>query len=340
MFYGVIQEASVEEKQFQYIAKILNSDYLDQIKKIVKEEVRKFSKLNRNSYNLNQYDFMFDSHNKTCTYNAVSFGSYVDEINRSNTKERIKALNEFVKDVSLFKKALSKQLSSLKFTVQVIEADYGSSLEEFKYYIKEEIKEGFINEASMIVQVSPNASLLKSITPSEEQLSSAEKTKYEKLYSEFAKFIKQPHKLSGNFWSGTIADICRLLGISSEKLNSVVSKNIKAISAAKPLSNGFSDTNWGEDIVKKLGNCYVLENINSASGDYLVYSISNEKLYYICYEHSECEVFFNKFPYNSKELEDVVYEEFADEEERSAVIELFKRIDQEKGFNLLTTIFK
>ena len=70
---------------------------------------------------------------------------------------------------------------------------------------------------------------------------------------EFVKFLKHPGKLSGSITSAHISDICRIIGISSNKLNSIISKNIKAIGSAIVI-----------DEFENLGKCYIIESYSSA----------------------------------------------------------------------------
>ena len=153
----------------------------------------------------------------------------------------------------------------------------------------------------------------------------------------FAQFIKKPHKLDPSFNSSHVADICKICGVSATKLNKMVSDNIGTI--GKPVTidpKRFDEEEWAKGISKKLGDCYIIDEFGSNA---IYYSIPNKKIYWINFEHAECEEFFNNFPYGSKEFEDMAFmlntEEYADYEEGQAVKELFKKLDKEKKFNIL-----
>lgn len=144
------------------------------------------------------------------------------------------------------------------------------------------------------------------------------------LYDEFYKFISNPYKLSGNLWSGIIADICKIINISSEKLSELVSNNIKSMKIHKfNIKDSFQN-----QLKQKIGNCYLIEDV--AHSEFIFYSISNKKLYYVDYEHEECITFYNDFPYDSREFGDYVY----GDKDISLLRSLLKEYDRKKNYNL------
>lgn len=66
-------------------------------------------------------------------------------------------------------------------------------------------------------------------------------------------------------------------------------------------------------------------------GNSIVYSINKKKLYWISYEHCECEMFYNNYPYNSREFEEVLYD---DPETLKMVKTLFKEYNEKNNVKL------
>jgi hypothetical protein len=339
MFYGILTEASLSNKQMEFVYEKLNKECLPELEKIAKVELDKFPKLKKYCSTLADYYFEGSLDKGLYTTFAI-IGNYAYEEDAED-KEAEKLIDEYIKDIVAFGKVLKQKFAPLKFGIYISDDSDRKPAEYKKYMIDNIRNEHSVYPDELIIYAVVTKSTIKRLTPNESDISESEKSKYTKIYTEFAKFVKHPFKLTGSsFWSAHLADVCKILGISSDKFNSVISKNIKPI--GKPFiingDNFENDPDWGKSLSKKLGQCYLIEDTSDA--DQIIYSTSTKKMYWINYEHTECEVFFNNLPFNSKELEDVVYEDLANKEERSAVIELFKRIDQEKGFNLLTTVFK
>lgn len=157
------------------------------------------------------------------------------------------------------------------------------------------------------------------------EIKESEKKQYLILYDEFAKFVNNPNKLTGNLWSGIIADICKIINMSSEKLNQLVANNIKSIGQI----NKFDEKDEFQAILKnKLGECYILEKI--ADAEYLYYSITNKKLYYVDHEHEEYTIFYHDFPYDTREFGDFIY----GDKDINIIRSLFKEHDKNNNYNL------
>ena len=86
MFYGVLQEASIEEKQRKHILEILNKEYLPKLEKIAKQEIKKFPKLNKCAEYIGSYNFdIAEFHNSTSVFriNEKSAACKTDSTDKS-----------------------------------------------------------------------------------------------------------------------------------------------------------------------------------------------------------------------------------------------------------------
>lgn len=313
------------QKQIESVKEILNNKFSDILRKSKNIIIKKYKRLKSASYNNDNFRFRYDNYFKEFVCYVEGFGNYAYE-EELEGKEAIKAIEDFGKDLNSLIKEFNQELKPYKLK-SVIEDDEGYNISEYISYMKKYINEGeYVPSNAVSLSVHINPKNIKSIIPSEDQIKENDRKKYLQLYDEFVKFLKNPHKLQGNLWSGTIRDICVIIGMSSEKLNSIVSSNIKKMTV---YSFG-KDDEFKSYLQKHIGDYYIIEN------DYdnqIVYSISKKKLYYINYEHEDCEIFFNNYPYNSKEFEDIVFNKG---EELKAIQNLFKEYDKEKKYNIIS----
>ena len=211
MFYGVLQEGfnylNLDNSQKEAVTERLNKEYFQEIKKIIQKELSKFPKLKKVS-NISNNGFR-----GICCF-IIGFGNYAyrEQKNRELTeKELIQLTNEFVSDCNAYTKIVKAQFSKIKFKCYLIDENVGSAA-DFKKLMIEYIKQdGGVPSNGLDITVYPTDALLKSLVQTMSQVSDAKKAKYEKLYEGFVKFVKQPHTLSGDFWSGHISDICKIV---------------------------------------------------------------------------------------------------------------------------------
>lgn len=317
---------NLSEKQTENVKEILNEKFSKIIEKSKENNIKKYKRLKSVSYNNKTFKFRYDKYYKEFVCYIEGFGNYAYEENLKG-ENAIKSIDEFGKDLNSLIKDINQELKQYKLKINT-EDDEGYNLTEYIKYMKKYIINGtYVPSNAITVSVHINPKYIKSFIPSENQIKENEKKKYLQLYDEFVKFLKNPHKLQGNLWSGTIRDICEIVGISSEKLNNIVSSNIKNMNV---YSFKNKEDEFKKYLQKQIGDHYIIENDFE---NQIVYSISKKKLYYINYEHEECEIFFNNYPFNSKEFEDIVFD---NGEELKSVRNLFKEYDKNKKYNIIS----
>lgn len=327
-------ETSLQEKQREHLFKLLDEEYLTKIKPIAKKELQKFKDHNKNSFGLDSGHFVsFDSEDYNCK--LVTFDNYAYRQQSKSDKEILQLFDKFCKDVTMYTNRLKQSIKTLKLKglkVEVVESEEWTPFSEYqknmRYWFKQE---GRMPSNSVSILLTINGKVGNSLTPSVDAVKDSDTKKYMDLYIQFANFIKNPSKIIGNFDPTYIADICKICGISSSKLNEIVSKNMKSNGYTFTLDpEYFNDPDWAKSMSDRLGDCYELWYDNA---DTLVYSLSKKKLYWVNYEHDECEEFYNNYPYDSKEFGEILYDN--KEDEKNSIKDLFKKIDKEKKFNIL-----
>ena len=324
------KDIELNRKQIQEISKLLTEKYGKTYIQLYKKTINKFDRLRKVSFDYGAHGFVYNDWLNTFDLKVDGFDNYAYRTCKTEEEMR-KVTNEFKRDITAFLKEFKASTPNEKgISVILEESEEGCTLSEYFSMINEVIEKHKTvpsNDLTLIIRI--NESIYKALIPSESQIKENEKNQYLKLYDEFVKFLKNPHKLSGNLWSGIISDICRIIGLSSAELNNIISKNIKSVGNKVSLyQKEFEDSVWENDIAKKLGDCYILESMDS---DKLVYSINNKKLYWINYEHGECEVFYNDYPYNSREFEEVLYD---DPDTLKVVKALFKEYNEKNNIKL------
>lgn len=329
--YDIMNEASFDKKEAEIVIKQLNENYTDKIVSAYRSIISKYKDLSKCKYNNTDNSFRYKNNiiEEDICLILDYFENYASERGLSN-EEAKEAYSKFKKDIYAFKAQISAVLKPLKMKVLFIDADYGADMSEFFKVFERYMSNGTIIDNTICCYVVPDDTILEKLRPSKSDIKENDKRKYLMLYDEFAKFIKNPHRLNGQFRSIHLADICRIIGMSSTKLNDLVAKNIKS------LPEKSFDKEYQYDFSKRLSKTigekyYIIDDLGGGSGDYVIYSIKNKKLYWICYEHEDVEIFYNNFPYSSRELEDIIY---FDEKKLNSLRNLFKEYDAAKKYNL------
>ena len=335
LIYGniFINEAMIQmsDKQRTELINLLNKKYVNEISKVYKSCISKCPKLKKYTYNRSNLQFRYDKYidpdSIVCYIDAFSNYPYEDGV---EGEKAIKLLNDMKNDLNKLDNLLKENLKPLKVTHKFLDADEDTydSISGYIDIMSKYIKDyGYVPSNVITLYIIIKIDKVKSLIPSEDAIKKSERDKYLKLYDDFAKFIKHPYKLSGTgFWSGHIHDICKLIGMSSERFNELVSDNISTVGSKVSYK---TDDEFNNYLNTRIGDHYILESSDSTR---LVYSINKKRVYYIDYESEECEIFYNNYPYTSKELEDFVYGN--NEEDISMIKSLFKERDKDKKYNL------
>lgn len=332
LIYGnkFIVESKIESHDTEQVIKQLNEKYINDLNKIYKEIVSKCKRLRKYSNNRSEIRFRYNKRSESFVCYLDGFTNYAYEEDKKG-KEGIKLLDNMKSDLEEMDKLLKEKLKPLKLKHKFInsENDGYVSISEYIESEKEYInKYNYLQDSAICLYITIDTNNIKSL-----KVSSSIKNKetYVKLYNEFAKFINRPYKLSGSGFNSThISDICKIIGMSSERFNEYVSDNINTVGTKESFdpNNGDFDTY----LSKRIGDHYILELTDKSSGSKLVYSIDKKRVYYLNYEHKNCEIFYNDYPYSSKELEDFLLSE---DSKKSEMKELFRQVDVEKKYNLI-----
>lgn len=321
--------SSLSNKQLEAIIKAVSKTYATAIKSAIKC-LQSFKNLKEAAFNIKgSYGFRYDRYNDEVSCYVEGFDNY--PYNKgANGKEAVKLLNEFKTDLKKYLAEVNKQNPDSHF---VIMDDEGFGIDSYADYMKRYIeKSDFVPSNSIGLYIILKKKDYMKFAVSDSELKEAEKKNFLRKYDEFAKFLKNPHRLTGNlFWSGTIVAICNIIGMSSNELNSIVSSNIKPMNAKKINAEWFeNDPAWGKKVSAKLGDCVVLE---ASDGEELVYSVPNKKMYILSFEHTECEEFFNSdYPYIDRDFEEAIYD---DKDLKAELKKMFKEYDSAKKYNLI-----
>ena len=326
--HEIIISESLNKKESEIIIKSLNQKYVKDILKKYYSIILKYKELSSHKFNQTDKSFYFENNGIYDPEISLCLDCFENYAYRKNlsTKDALEAIERYKKDLISFHSEMSAALKPLNLHVKFI-GEEGEDIENLynllKYYIS---KHNTIPSNSIECYVYPDRKIIEMLKPSESDIKENDKKKYLSLYDNFVNFIKNPHKLSGNFWAGHISDICKIIDISSTKLNELVSKNIKSLGVYKSFRE---KDEFSLYLTKTIGDYYIIDSFSDC--DYIFYSIKNKKLYWVNYEHGECNLFYNNFPYNSKEFEDILYD---NDEELKAVRLLFKQYDTQKKYNL------
>ena len=291
----------LSQKQIKEVIGSLDKEYSKEFQRIYNSVLSKFNKLkNESAFNIRDWSFRYTRYTKQFYIRPDGFENYGYQHYKRHdgtVDEYIKLTNEYINDLQSLKSELVGALSKYKgFTVQIEEEEEGLSVSEYhKYMIKTIQKRKVCPSNNLVLRIYVDNAIANKLIPSDSEIKERERQRYLKLYEEFLKFLKNPYKLTGNLWSAHISDICQIVGLSSQRLNEIVAKTIRNVGKAITIDGeSFADNEYGNHISKKLGECYILDTFDS---DRLVYSIKDNKIYWISYEHDMCETFFNNFPY-------------------------------------------
>lgn len=334
--YDILVESS-DNNDYENVRKMIklcDDQYLGKIIKIYKSVIKNIEYLKSRAYNnFNNIRFYFDRHDNDYEI-YLRLDSYVNYaynggFSTYSGKEAVIEKNKFKEDMLNLKNQLSVALKPLNMTVRFIGYDNNGNMVNLSEFFK--ILDKSITEKSKDI---PDLTVTCFIIPTEGALNKLkqktfiikenDKKKYLSLYDKFANFIKNPHKLSGDFCAYHISDICKIINMSSKRLNELVSNNIKPIGIQKT----FKDNDDFYKYLKKIiGNYYIIDY--DGESEYIFYSINKKKMYYVDFEHEECEIFYNNYPFDSDEFGDLIHNNNIE-----PVRSLFKEYDAQKNYNL------
>ena len=325
--------------QIARATKLLNEKYEKIIASIYKKSIAKYSKLKKVGY----YDgvwFDYDQ-GEECFKSVIAIiQTYPDKFGEHCGKaELIRMAKEYKKDLQAFEKDMNSLVpKDSGIDIAIYDEVDRFNIDKFVQYMINFInKNEYADNCGITVFVKIPISKCTSLIPSENDIKESERRYYINFYEEFIKFLQHPHKLSGDFWSGTLADIAKLMDFSSEKMNRIVSKNFRPIGTPFVIdAHKFDDPEYGKTVSKNLGKCYMIDD--RIGGDiYLVYSENRKKLYWVSYEHCDCITFYNKFPFKSEDFEDIVDVTYGDnyiKNRRKKVISFFKDYNKEHDIHI------
>ena len=331
--YEIMNES---ENGYNKICKTLDILYLSKIIRIYKSIIKKFEYLQ--GYAASNYkNNSFYCYNNKIFLIMDTFWNYADRLyeeyewgyfeTNNIKKSLIEINNKYKRDMITVYNQLIVSLKPLNMTLTFQTHD-GNSIDDLCKSIENQIKLGQkISSSGIECCIYPTEAAINKTNFVKYSIKESDKKKYLDLYDKFFKFITNPHKLGADFYSYHISDICKIINMSSKRLNELVSSNIKQIGMQKT----FKDNDTFSKYLKKIiGSYYIIDYDGDC--EYIFYSINNKRMYYVDYEHEECEIFYNNYPYSSKELEDIVYGD--NKSELEAVRKLFKEYDKEKRYNL------
>lgn len=354
--YDILTEKYDPELQRKLwkLSDVLNKDkkLRENIKNNVYNYMSKYPILNKKPYDIQYYEksSFCEQYNQEEGYHYIGYDlvyitvtvSLVDE-----TKNIAKQLNDTYNQInSIFNQINNKlDIENINLSVYCEQPDLYKRLEYeinlLKKYIdnhpecyksdnEKVIKNYFV------IQAIPTQELLDSIEYKVNEVKERtvkvkikNKDQILNIYDQFIKYIKIPRPITSNSFNFIhIADICRILDISSDKINKLICSNIKNINLFKEFDYDSADE-YEKYLKKQLGKSYLMAT--QGDSDYIVYSFKNKSIYWINIEHGECNKFYLDFPYSSKELEDHLH----NNDKKKAVQELLKEYDKQKGYNLL-----
>lgn len=321
--------SNLSDKQIKYINEALNNKYSKILAKL-RQNCKKFmSNTLKSKCNDGFIDFRYDKYYDEFQLCFLSFTNYTY---RSNESDKKSLIEEMKKDLDSFSKSFSSEMKNIfKDELSFYFGDPDCGL----YSISEFIK--FMNKCIEYYKEAPSNDIMLFIIcknyskyiPTELELNSSENKKYIAIYEKFLKFLKSPSTMPNGLWCGHISDICKIMGISSVKLNEIVSDNFKSGKKFKLDANNFEDSYYAKTHISQLGTCYMIDNFSDC--DYLIYSDTKKHLYLINYEHSNIISFFdsNEYQYSSQEFAEKIFlKDTAD------IKKLFNKYNEENNIEL------
>lgn len=312
------------DNQILEIRKALHNKYGNvgkKIKTIISKTNKKLKEVVFDEYG----DFEYDKDHDTFYKDIISFDSYPYHYDLQGS-EAAKSYDEMKKD-------LSKLISQLKIEFKELNLfftdDEGKDLNEYisemkKYVLNDNYAPSNIIYLCAVVKRSVFAKMI----PSEADIKKNVEANLYKKYDEFVKFLKNPKELNTNiFWSGTLKNICQIIGMSFSTLNEIISKNNKSSGNFIVGEYAYEDQKYSKKVSDTIGKCLVIEIGEPYA---VVYSISKHKIYYLNFEHNEFEE-FSELPFDDNDLVDYVY----DSDKKSSIKNLLKEYDSKKGYNII-----
>jgi len=314
-------KSKLSSDQIKHVQEYIDKTYSNDLYKLYNEVISKCPKELQDVafYNgtfKSRYDNYYDQFiisADTFESPGFTFNEYTDN-EQEDIKKIIAINNQYHKNLIYLYKELStvlkekyKNMFSIKFFTEGYSHNNESNISEYikilNYWTKQN-GECPSNDIELCFALSDYSKLV----PSQLDIDKSKQEKYLNLYKSFVDFLQNPKKMTGNFWSATLYDICHIIGMSSEKLNSIVASNFKGGQKMNIKPSYFdNDPEWAENKLKELGDLYELDHDGDC--DYLAYSPLKKHLYWINFEHTEINKFFEEeFPFNSEEFEDIVYE--------------------------------
>lgn len=178
-----------------------------------------------------------------------------------------------------------------------------------------------------------NSKILPNIEKKDKNIESNAALKYDNLYTYFADFIYKPQPLHGGFRSSHLMDICKIIGLSSDKLSKIVSEHFKSTKKANFVEvisdNPDADNYWKRILAKHKSNLYSIDEDNQGG---VIYSSETKTLYWYEWEDLSFKKFYIDYPFSSKELEDYTFNDSKTSEIRA----LFKAYDEKKKYNIFS----
>ena len=334
-----ILESGLTDSKIEKISKILDKEYsniMSKTKNYIKnmQEFKNFIEY----YTGRRYAFYFDPYFNAFRKDICIIHNY-HEIYISKNKnidptDNIELVEKFKSDINKLKNLLKNKFSDYDFKVICPNDDENidSHINDYKKTLK--AKKHDIDDSSYVIVciMINNKKYKKYLTDPDVSIDSKDKNMYISLYDKFAKFLNNPNnRMGAGFWSGHLADICKIIGMTDSELNSIISKNIntsKATTIVKICGKDAEEINEIKYVSDYVGDCCFLDDYD----EYLiVYSVNDKKVYLVNAEHTDVVPFVYNFPTHSKELKSV----FDNNKLKSLVNQIFKDRDTEKGYNFI-----
>lgn len=330
---GGVDFSKLTDDQKRHLQEELNNTYMKSIDSVYEQTIKRFKNLSTVKFKSNS-GFKYDYYRKKMVYITGGFGNYVYGTNKygNDPKQQCKGIDDFCKDVRAFVLQFNKNISQKNKGFYVLaEDEEENSVDTYCKNMKQIIMQyGKSASNSLYLKVLAPDNLVKKLVPSTEQINDIMNKKYLALYDQYANFLLKPRKMSGNFWPAYISDISKICGISSDKLNQIVAKNIRP--TMKQNFNNYHDEDGDTRFEKQIQSLGEYMEIYSIYSDDIIFSFKDKKMHWINYEHKEEYVFYNNFPYSTKEFENIIY---MDHPSRKSIKELFMKYDAKKGYHIL-----
>lgn len=328
-----LQESSNSNKlsqdQKKEITSSLNKNYGPKINTIVQSCLKSVADLSKYCEDSTYGEFRGFYANNDNFIAQIDLPSYAYTNKPDNKNEVHKLINKYVKDTTSFatllKKTISAQIGQGLFTTNVRDLynDYPSGV--YKTTMLYCYDNGnYIPPFDLSVSLIATPKLIKSLTPTNDQITNIKNQNYINKFKKFNEFLKKPFRLNNSFSASDIMAICRIIGMSSDQLNSIISRNISQIGKVETINpNWFSDPDYAKSMINKIGTQYY--EIEDIGGEYdLIYSIKMRKLYLLGYEHNDFCEFYKDYPFDApEEFEDAIY---FDTNMRNELAKLYKTV--------------